>query len=75
MNLNQFEVSLSSVHIRGVWVFTDELFMLLSLLGLRRPFLSSGVFVAYFLSIFGSTKICFDNNNCSNKKRKIQTEE
>ena len=41
MNLNQF-------HIRGFWVFTHELFMLPSLLGLRRPFLCSRVFCSIF---------------------------
>ena len=56
----QFAVSLSSVHIRGVWVFTHESFMLSTLLGLRRSFLCSRVSVAYFLSIFGSSKVCFD---------------
>ena len=34
MNLNQFEVSLSSLHVRGVWVFTREPFIFSSLLGL-----------------------------------------
>ena len=48
MNLNRFEVSLSSLHIRGVWVFTHEQFMLSSLLGVRRPFLCSRVFCSIF---------------------------
>ena len=45
---NQFAVSLSSLHIRCVWVFTHESFMLSSLLGLRRPFLCSRVFCSIF---------------------------
>ena len=48
MNLNLFEVSLSSLHIRGVWVFTHEQFMLSSLLGLRRRFLCRRVFCSTF---------------------------
>ena len=44
----QFAVRLSSLHIRGVWVFTHESFMLSSLLGLRRPFLCSRVFYSIF---------------------------
>ena len=58
--LNQFEVSLSSLHIRGVWVFTHEQFMLSSLLGLRRPFLCSRVFCSLLPFHFGPTKVCFD---------------
>ena len=45
---NQFAVSLSSLHIRGVWVFTHESFMLSSPLALRRPFLCSRVFCSIF---------------------------
>ena len=44
----QFAVSIRSLHIRGVWVFTHESFMLSSLLGLRRPFLCSWVFCSIF---------------------------
>ena len=47
-NANQFVVSLSLLHIRGVWVFTHKSFMLSSLLGLGHPFLCSQVFCSIF---------------------------